>query len=76
MDEYSTMKRKKCKLDDKSMFTVELEKVNGKTFITIVDKKSTHEDMPYKSFTNLCSYVDNYRLLELADFIYDYCNNK
>ena len=43
------------------------EQVNGKTFMTIKDKKSTHEDMPYKSFTNLCSYVDNYRLLQLAD---------
>ena len=53
------MKIRHCKLDDRAMLTVELEQVNGKTFMTIKDKKSTHEDMPYKSFTNLCSYVDN-----------------
>ena len=56
------IKRKRCKLDDKSMFTVELEKVNGKAFITIVDKKAHMKICLIKVLLILCSYVDNYRL--------------
>ena len=67
------MNRKHCKLDDQGRFTFELEKVHNKTYVTIIDRKTTPEEMPYKGFTNLVSYVDNYRLLQLADFIYDYC---
>jgi len=70
------MKRKSCKLDDKSMLTVELEKTDGKTFMTIIDRCHTHEQTGYQGFANVCSHVDNYRLLQLADYIYEYCQSK
>ena len=70
------MKRKYCKLDDKCMMSFQLEEVNGKTFMVIKDLKCTHEQTVHKGFANINSYVDKYRLLELADFIYDYCNKK
>jgi len=44
------MKRKSCKLDDKSMLTVELEKTDGKTFMTIIDRCHTHEQTGYQGF--------------------------
>lgn len=68
------MKSRYCKLDDQSKMTFRLENVNGQTFMTIVDTKCKHELTMYKGFANIGSYVDKYRLLELADFIYDYCN--
>ncbi len=70
------MKRTYCKLDDKSMLTFELQEVNGKTHVHIIDRKHTHDDTPYKGFANVCTDVDKYRLLKLADFIYEYCNDR
>jgi len=68
------MKRTHCKLDDKCNMSFELGEVNGQTFMTIVDRKCTHEQTAYKGFANINSYIDKYRLLELADYIYEYCN--
>ena len=44
--------------------------------MTIIDRKHTHDDTPYKGFANVCTGVDKYRLLELADFIYEYCSER
>ena len=68
------MKRKHCKLDDRCMLSFELQNVQGKTYMHIIDREHSHDDTPYKSFANVCTHVDKYRLLELADYIYDYCN--
>ena len=70
------MKRTFCKLDDRCNLSFELEEVKGKTFMTIVDRCHTHEQTAYKGFANICTNVDKYRLLKLADFIYEYCNDR
>ena len=70
------MKRRHCKLDDRCNLSFELEEVKGKTFMTIIDRCHTHEQTAYKGFANVCTTVDKYRLLELADFIYEYCNDR
>ena len=69
------MKRTYCKLDDKCIMSFELAELHGKTFMTIVDRKCTHNQTAYKEFANINSYVDKYRLLKLADYIYEYCND-
>ena len=68
------MKRRHCKLDDKCDVSFALQNVKGTTYMHIIDRKHTHNDTPYKGFANVCTTVDKYRLLELADFIYQYCN--
>lgn len=69
------IKRKHCKLDDRCNLSLELEEIDGKTFMNIVDRCHTHEQTARQGFANISTYVDKYRLLQLADFIYDYCNN-
>ena len=69
--------KKYVKLDDRSIFLVGLENVNGKHILNLTDK--TSHDESYDSsdkgrFANTSIYVDKYRLLKLADFIYEYCN--
>ncbi len=59
--------RKYCKLDDKSNLSFELEELNNKTFMTIIDTNGNKK---------VCSYVDKYRLLKLADYIYKYLDRK
>ena len=68
--------KKYVKLDDRSVFLVSLENVDGKTMMTLVDKTShsqSYDGSDKGRFANTSIYVDKYRLLELADFIYEYC---
>jgi hypothetical protein len=70
------MKTHHCKLDEVNNITVELIKRNsGKTILSIVDKTSKPSQMCYNhvEFCQIFTEVDRYRLLELADFIYEYC---
>ena len=69
-------KRTYCKLDYRCDLSFELYDLDGKTYMTIIDRKHTHDDTPYKGFANVCTGVDKYRLLQLADFIYEYCNDR
>jgi len=69
--------KKYVKLDDRSIFLVGLENVDGQTRLTLIDKTSHDESYDSRDkgrFANTSIYVDKYRLLELADFIYEYCN--
>ena len=73
------MKTTYCKLDEASNITVELMNTDsGKTTISIVDKTHKPSQMCYNhaEFCQIFTEVDKYRLLQLADSIYDYCNNK
>lgn len=70
------MKSRFCKLDDRCDLSFELHDVDGQTFMTIIDRKHTHKDTPYQAFANVTTYVDKYRLLQLADYIYEYCMEK
>jgi len=68
--------KKYVKLDDRSVFLVGLENVNGKTMLTLIDRTSHDEDYDGSDkgrFANTSIYVDKYRLLKLADYIYEYC---
>ena len=69
--------KKYIKLDEQSIFLVGLKNVNGKTMMSLVDRTSHSESYDCKDhprrFANTSIYVDKYRLLELADFIYEYC---
>jgi len=67
--------KKYVKLDEQSIFLVGLKNVNGKTMMSLVDRTSHSESYDCKEgrFANTSIYVDKYRLLELADFIYEYC---
>ena len=69
--------KKYVKLDERSVFLVSLENVNGKTKLSLTDRTS-HDESYYcpecpQRFANTSIYVDKYRLLELADYIYEYC---
>ena len=69
------MKRHYCKLDEVKNITVELLQTDsGKTVISFLDKTHNPNQMPYKEFCQIFTQVDKYRLLQLADFIYEYCN--
>lgn len=73
------MKRKSCKLDEVNNITVELIKTDSdKTILSIVDKTSKPSQMCYNhaEFCQIFTEVDRYRLLQLADSIYEYCNKK
>lgn len=70
------MKRTYCKLDEVNNITVELIKTDsGKTIISMVDKTHKPSQMYYNQagFCQVFTKVDKYRLLQLADFIYKYC---
>ena len=49
-----------------------------KTIISIVDKTHKPSQMCYNhaEFCQIFTEVDKYRLLQLADSIYNYCNKK
>lgn len=68
--------KKYINLDDQHVFLVGLEIINGKTVMSLVDKTSHSESYDCKEgrFANTSIYIDKYRLLKLADFIYEYCN--
>jgi hypothetical protein len=68
--------KKYINLDDQHIFRVGLENVNGKTVMSLVDKTShseSYDGLDKGRFANTSIYVDKYRLLELADYIYEYC---
>ena len=70
------MKKHYCKLDEVNNITVELIKTDsGKTIFSLVDKTSKPTQMCYNhaEFCQVFTEVDKYRLLQLADFIYEYC---
>ncbi len=69
------MKKHYCKLDEVDNITVE-ENVDGQTRLTLTDRTSHDESYDSRDkgrFANTSIYVDKYRLLELADYIYEYC---
>jgi hypothetical protein len=73
------MKTTRCKLDEVNNIAVELIKTDsGKTIISIVDKTHKPSQMCYNhaEFCQIFTEVDKYRLLQLADSIYNYCNKK
>ncbi len=70
------MKKYYCKLDEVNKITMELIRTNsGKTILSLVDKTSKPTQMCYNhaEFCQVFTEVDKYRLLQLADFIYEYC---
>jgi hypothetical protein len=68
--------KKYIPLDDQHIFRVSLENHNGKTVMQLTDRTSHSEsyDGRGQRFANTSIYVDKYRLLTLADFIYEHCN--
>ena len=68
--------KKYINLDDQHVYLVGLENIDGQTILTLVDKTSHSESYYCKEdrFANTSIHVDKYRLLKLADFIYEYCN--
>ena len=70
------MKKHYCKLDEVNNITVELIKTDaGKTIISMVDKTHKPTQMCYNhaQFCQVFTEVDKYRLLQLSEFIYKYC---
>ena len=73
------MKTTYCKLDEVNNIAVELIKTDsGKTIISIVDKIHKPNQMCYNhaEFCQIFTEVDKYRLLQLADSIYEHCQSK
>ncbi len=70
------MKKHYCKLDEVNNITVELIKTDaGKPIISMVDKTHKPTQMCYNhaQFCQVFTEVDKYRLLQLSEFIYNYC---